>query len=101
MNDEWHIFPLIIVHLRDSVITGRLQGHQSLQASVVYTLRVVGITINLYTDSLFKQYREVAFIRIESTQFQIRFCINLYDISFSGNSIKIFLNQSIIPRLIQ
>ena len=35
MNEEWHIFPLIIVHLRDSVITGRLQGHQSLQASVV------------------------------------------------------------------
>ena len=49
---------------------------------------VVGITINLYTDSLFKQYREVAFIRIESTQFQIRFCINLYDISFRAIASK-------------
>ena len=44
MNDEGHIFPLIIVHLRDSVITGRLQDRQGLQASVVYTLRVMAVS---------------------------------------------------------
>ena len=55
MNDEGHIFPLIIVHLRDSVITGRLQGRQGLQASVVYTLRVMGITVHLHADPLLQQ----------------------------------------------
>ncbi len=71
MNDEGHIFPLIIVHLRDSVITGRLQDRQGLQASVVYTLRIMGITVHLHADSLLQQYREVAFVGIESTQFKI------------------------------
>ena len=71
MNDEGHIFPLIIVHLRDSVITGRLQDRQGLQASVVYTLRVMGITVHLHADPLLQQYREVAFVGIESTQFKI------------------------------
>ena len=52
MNDEGHIFPLIIVHLCDSVITGRLQGRQGLQASVVYTLRIMGITVHLHADPL-------------------------------------------------
>lgn len=68
MNDEGHIFPLIIVHLRDSVITGRLQDRQGLQASVVYTLRIMGITVHLHADPLLQQYREVAFVGIERSK---------------------------------